>query len=133
MLSLAEVKGIGLEEQGQDLLGVVAQRAQQDRRRQLAAAVDAHEQHVLGIEFEIQPGAAVGNHAGRKQQLAGGMGLALVVIEEHTRRAVQLGDDDALGAVDDEGAVVGHERQFAHVDFLLLDVLDRLGWHASLS
>ena len=48
------------------------------------------------------------------------------MIEEHARRTVQLRDDDALGAVDDEGAGVGHERQFAHVDFLLLDVLDRL-------
>src|SRR5690606_9026034 len=41
-------------------------------------------------------------------------------------RAVHLGDDDALGAVDDEGAVRRHERHVAHVDVLLLDVLDRL-------
>ena len=40
---------------------------------------------------------------------------------------MQLRHDDALGTIDDEGAVVGHERQFAHVDFLLLDVLDLLG------
>jgi hypothetical protein len=40
---------------------------------------------------------------------------------------VHLRDDDALGAVDDEGAVVRHERHVAHVDVLLLDVLDRLG------
>ena len=53
------------------------------------------------------------------------MGLALVVIEEHARRAVHLRDDDPLGAVDDEGAVIGHERNVAHVDILLLDVLDR--------
>ncbi len=39
---------------------------------------------------------------------------------------VHLGDDDALGAVDDEGAVVGHERDVAHVDFLLLHVADGL-------
>ena len=55
------------------------------------------------------------------------MGLALVVVEEDARRAVHLRDDDALGAVDDERAVHGHQRHFAHVDFLLLDVLDRLG------
>ena len=55
------------------------------------------------------------------------MRLALVVVEEDARRAVHLGDDDALGAVDDEGAVVGHERHVAHVDVLLLDVLDRAG------
>ena len=55
------------------------------------------------------------------------MGLALVVVEEDARRAVHLRDDDALGAVDDERAVHRHERHLAHVDFLLLDVLDRLG------
>ncbi|MGY4338290.1 hypothetical protein ACVWW3_003196 [Bradyrhizobium sp. LM2.9] len=54
------------------------------------------------------------------------MGLALVVVEEHAGRAVHLRDDDALGAVDDEGAVHRHERDVAHVDVLLLDVLDRL-------
>ncbi len=55
------------------------------------------------------------------------MGLAAVVIEEHAGRAVHLRDDDALGAVDDEGAVRGHERHVAHIDVLLLDVLDRAG------
>ena len=56
------------------------------------------------------------------------MGLATVVLEEHTRRTVQLRDNDALSAVDHEGTVDGHEREFAHVDFLLLHLFhDRLG------
>ena len=33
---------------------------------------------------------------------------------------MQLADDDALGAIDDEGATQGHHRQFAHVDALFL-------------
>ncbi len=36
---------------------------------------------------------------------------------------MQLADDDALGAVDDESALGRHERQFAHVHALFLDVL----------
>jgi len=40
---------------------------------------------------------------------------------------VHLRDDDALGAVDDEGAVHGHQRDVAGIDVLLLDVLHRLG------
>ena len=48
------------------------------------------------------------------------------MVEEHARRAVHLRDDDALGAVDDEGAVRRHEWHVAHVDVLLLDVLDGL-------
>ena len=36
---------------------------------------------------------------------------------------MQLADHDALGAVDDEGALRRHEGQFAHVHALFLDVL----------
>src|SRR6187200_3519167 len=55
------------------------------------------------------------------------MGLATVVVKEHAGRAVHLGDDDALGPVDDERAVHRHERHVAHIDVLLLDILDRAG------
>src|SRR5206468_3251153 len=46
--------------------------------------------------------------------------------EEHTGRAVQLADDDAFGAIDDERTVVRHQRNFAEEDFLLFDVPDAL-------
>ena len=115
------------EEVGQDGFRRQANGLQEDRDRHLATAVDAEIQHVLRVEFEVQPGAAVGNDAGAKQQLARRMRLALVVLEEHARRAVQLGDDHALGAVDDERALVGHQGHFAHVDLLLLHLLDHLG------
>ena len=49
------------------------------------------------------------------------------MVEQDARRAVHLADDDPLGAVDDEGAVHGHERHVAHVHVLLLDIDDRLG------
>ncbi len=55
------------------------------------------------------------------------MSLTAVVIEKHTRRAVQLRYHYPLGTIDDKGATIGHERNFAHVDFLLLDILDGLG------
>ena len=113
-----------LVEGRQDLLAVETEREHQRRHRNLAAAVDTRVDDVLGVELDVEPGAAIGNDARGKQQLAGRMGLALVVVEEHARRTVHLRDDDALGAVDDERAVVGHERDVAHVDVLLLDVLD---------
>ena len=109
----------------EDLLVVQAKRIEQRRHRQLAASVDAHIDDVLGVELEVEPGAAIGNDAGGEQKLARGMRLAAVVVEEHARRTVHLRDDDALGAVDDEGAVRRHERHVAHIDVLLLDVLDR--------
>ena len=54
------------------------------------------------------------------------MALAAVVVEEHAGRTVQLRHDDTLGAIDHEGAVVGHQRQVAEIDLLLAHVLDRL-------
>ena len=114
------------EEVGEDRLRVQADRLQEDRHRHLAAAVDAEVQDVLRVELEVEPRAAVRDDPRAEQQLAAGVRLALVVLEEHARRTVQLRDDHALGAVDDERAVVGHERNFAHVDLLLLDLLDGL-------
>ena len=111
-------------EGGEDLLVAEAQRIQQRCHRQLAAPVDAHKDDVLGVELEVEPGAAIGNDARGEQQLARRMGLAAVVIEEHARRTMHLRDNDALGAVDDESAVHRHERHVAHVDILFLDVLD---------
>ena len=111
----------------EDFLAVHAERKQQRRHRNFPAPVDARMHDVLGVELDVEPGAAIGNDAGGEQQLARRMGLALVVVEEHAGRAVHLRDDHALGAVDDEGAVHRHERDVAHVDVLLLDVLDRAG------
>ena len=122
---LGALVGDVLVEGAQDFLAVEAERIHQRRHRNLAAAVDARIDDVLGVELDVEPGAAIRNDAGGEQQLARGMRLALVVIEEHAGRTVHLRNDDALGAVDDEGAVVGHERNVAHVDILLLDVLDR--------
>ena len=61
-----------------------------------------------------------GNDAGGEQLLAVGVGQ---LVEEHAGRAVELRDDHALGAVDDERAAVGDERQLAEIDLLLDHVL----------
>ncbi len=103
------------------------ERVEQRGDRQLPLAVDADVDKVLAVELEIQPGAAIGDHPRREQILAGAVRLALVVVEEHAGRAVHLADDDAFGAIDDERAVVGHQRHVAHVDGLFLDVADRAG------
>src|SRR5476651_601269 len=109
-----------LVEGGQDGFAVETEREHQRGHRNLAAAVDAREHDVLGVEFDIEPGAAIGNDARGKQQLAGRMGLALVVVEEHAGRTVHLRDDDALGAVDDEGAVHGQEQDVYMGDIPLM-------------
>ncbi len=88
----------------------------------LPAAVDADEHDVLRVELEVEPRAAVRDDAGAVEHLAARVRLALVVVEEDARAAVQLADDDALGSVDDERPGVRHQRDLAEVDLLLLDV-----------
>ena len=67
------------------------------------------------------------SQAPRLGMIAGGVdvlvgGLLLAAVEVHAGRADQLRDDDALGAVDDEGALGGHQREVAHEDGLGLDL-----------
>ena len=40
---------------------------------------------------------------------------------------MHLADDHALGAVDDKGAVIGHQRHVAHINRLFLDIPDGFG------
>ncbi len=47
-------------------------------------------------------------------------------LEEDAGGTVELRDDDALGPVDDEGAVLAHQRNVAEEDFLLLHVAEAL-------
>ena len=96
----------------------VAHRAQEHRDRQLALAVDADVDAPLLVDLELEPGAP------RRHQV-GDEDLLLAVLRLHhvgARRAHELGHDHALGAVDDEGAVVGHPREVAHEDRLLADL-----------
>ena len=125
--ALAELEGIKIEEAAQDLLRRKPNRLQQRRDRHLSAPVDPEEQDIFRIEFKIKPRSTIGNHASREQQLARTVRLAAIMLEEHARRAVQLGNDYALGPVDDERSGGRHERNFAHVNFLLLNFLDRIG------
>ena len=54
------------------------------------------------------------------------MGLAPVVVKKYAGGPVQLRHDDTFGAVDYECTIVGHQRDLAHVDFLLFHVFDGL-------
>ena len=106
-------------ERAQDLLvGFQAEGAQEDRTVEFALAVDTDIEDVLVVVLELDPASAIRN------DLAEEVALRLNALEEHARGAVQLRNDDALGAVDDERSVVRHQRNFAEEDFLLLDVAD---------
>ena len=104
-----------------DLVGAAqAESAQKDGGEELALPIDAHVQQVLGVVLELDPRPAVRDDLRDVE-------LPVLGVEEGPGRPVQLGNHDPFGAVDDERAVVGHERHVAEVDLLLLDVPDRLG------
>ena len=74
----------------------------------------------MDVDGELDPRSAERDDARRDQALSVRVRRLL---EHDARRAVQLADDHALGAVDDEGAERREERQLAEIDFLLDDVL----------
>ena len=133
VLGMIAVDGIDLFDAAEGADDVFVRRetenAQERRRKDLAAAVDERVQDVVDVELEFQPCPAVGNDAGGVKRLSVGMDGLLV---GHAGRAMQLGHDHAFVAVDDEGAGAGHQRQFAHIDVLLLGLLGALQAHLDL-
>ena len=84
----------------------------------LAGFIDPHMQQVVFIGLELQPGTTVGDEAGVVRAAAV---FVLLIFEIDTRAPHDLVHDHALGAVDDERAPLGHQRQFADEDLLLFD------------
>src|SRR5579859_2783076 len=110
----------GIERAQDVFVRTEAQSAQEDGAQEFALAVDAHVENVLLVVLKLHPRAAVGN------DLAQEVGAVVGGLKEDAGRAVQLAHDDALGAVDDERAVLRHQRNVAEENFLLLDVADAL-------
>ena len=101
-------------------VGAVPQGAEECSRQKFPAALLAIQidiEQIAGVELRLIPRAAIWNNAEGMQGLAVGM---LGRLKGNPRRAVQLADDDALGAVDDECALRGHQRQFAHEHLFFL-------------
>ena len=116
---------VAAEELFKRAVGAVAEGAQKHRGGELALSVHADPQDALRILLEFQPCPAVGDDGRFIDLLARLVRFGDVV---DAGRADELGDDDALRAVDDEGPVVRHEREIPHehgrVDDLVLHLVD---------
>mgnify|MGYP002550637480 CR=1 FL=1 len=115
----------------QDLLvRLQAQGPDQAGDGELAVLVDADPEDLVGVGLILQPGAPVGDDSGGEDGQVGLDVRLLAVV--HTGGPDDLGNHDALGAVDNKGAGVGHQREVAHEDLLLLDLLGLLVPQADL-
>ncbi len=114
---VADVQRV-VEELEDLLVRAVAHRAQQHRDRQLALAVDADVDAALLVDLQLQPRAARRHQVRDEDLLLRILGLHQI----RARRTHQLRHHDALGAVDDERAALGHPREIAHEHRLLADL-----------
>ena len=120
-LAVVHLDGVGQVEGLENvLIGTQTEGAQEDGAQELALAVDTDVERVLLVVLKLYPGAAVGD------DLAQEVGAVAGGLEEDAGRTVQLADDDAFRAVDDEGAVLRHQRDVAEEDFLFLNVANGL-------
>ena len=105
------------------LVAAVAECPQQGRSIEFtAAAALIHEapHNIVGVQHHLDPVAAIGNDADRQQRLTVGVNLTL---GRDAGAAVELRDDNALCAVDDECAIRSHDWHIAKEDLFLADIL----------
>ena len=99
--------------------------------RLLTLAVDAHANGVALVDLELEPCATRGDDLRAEGFLV--RRTVRELLEVHAGGAHELGDNDTLGAVDDEGTAGGHEREVAHEHGLGLNfaglVVHELGGH----
>ena len=96
----------------------VAQGAQNHGDGQFAGTVNTDPQHIVGVRLIFEPGTAVRDDLGRIELFAS---FIVSDVKIDAGRADQLADDHALGTVNDESAMVGHEGKVAHKNVGFLD------------
>src|SRR4051812_33211059 len=119
LLEGGQDRGRPLEVLADPVLGP-AQRLEQDGDRLAPLAVDPDADGVALVDVELQPRTTAGDDLGAEDVLVRRLVQGLVEVD--ARAADQLRDDDTLGAVDDERALVRHDREVAHEHRLALDL-----------
>ncbi len=107
-----------------DLLVGPADGLEQDGDRLPTLTVDADADRVALVDVELEPCAAARDDLDRGEVPV--RGLVGLLVEVHTRRADELAHHHTLGAVDDERALRGHDREVTHEHRLALDLASRV-------
>ena len=115
-VGLGHLHLVGQIEDLQNLLvGLESDGAQQRGYRQLLLTVDVGVHHVVDVRRELDPRSLERDDTRRVELRAVGVHA---LAEEYARRAVQLRNDHALGAVEYERTAVGHVGDGAEIDIL---------------
>ena len=104
-----------------DLLFRPPQSLEQHRHRLATLAVDTNADGVALVHVKLEPCTAGRDDLDGVERTL--RGLIDGAVEVDARGTHQLGDDDTLGAVDDEGALLRHHREIADEHRLGLDLL----------
>ena len=104
--------------------------AKESGRGDLAALVDADGQRVLLRHRAFDPASAFGDDPATVQRTVAFLHLDQKV---HAGGTVQLVDDDAFGAVDDEFTAADHDGDFTEVDGIFDDLVLVLADEANLN
>ena len=95
----------------------------------LTVLVDTHPEHVRAIRLVFQPSTTIRDDGGGIGDVSSLVRFHVII---HTRASDDLGDDDTLCAVDNEGSALGHQGEVAHEDLLFLDLVRLLVAQAHL-
>lgn len=118
-----EVDLFGVVELVEEFGGGKAERAEEDGGREFATAIDPDVKDIFGIKFEVDPATAIGDDPSGVKDLAG-VSLSFIVFIKDAGRSVKLAYDDAFGAIDDKGSLLGHEGDITEVHFLFGKIID---------
>ena len=102
-----------------DRICAEAQSADKHRNGDFSVLVNADIENVVRVVFLLQPGTAIRDHGGAEALLAR---LVVVHLIVYAGRTDQLGNNDALSAVDNKGSAFRHERKIAHENVGFLDI-----------
>ncbi len=111
----------------EDLLVGEPHGLEQGGDRHLPPAVDPQVQDAFRIEVQIYPRTTGGDDARGIEHPSARLGPGRGLVEEYSRRAMELGYDHPLGSVDNKGGARRHQRYFAEIHLLLLDIANALG------
>ncbi len=102
------------------LVRAKTQGPQEDGNRNLPGPVDTDGKYVVGIRLVLEPGTPVGDDGAGIELLPEFVVVNAIVDAGGTD---ELGYDDTLGAVDDEGTCIRHQGKVAHEDLVLVDLV----------